>query len=305
MSGEPESGELMERLQKLSPKRLALLAAELQRRLSASEVVDSIAVIGMACRFPGGVETPEAYWRLLAEGVDAIELVPGDRWDAEAIYDPLPATPGKTNSKWGGFVRNIEQFDAGFFGISPREAAGMDPQQRMLLEVAWEALERAGVRAEALNGTSTGVFAGLSTSDYASLLSEQPDAAFDAYSGSGVARSVAAGRLSYVLGLRGPNLYGLFFLGHGDSSGVSESSSERVQPRHCGRRECHAIAAGYDHAVAGADALRQRPMQNLRAIRRWICAIGRLWNRGTAAILRCAGRRRSYSRRHPRQCRQS
>lgn len=206
MSGEPESGELMERLQKLSPKRLALLAAELQRRLSASEMVDSIAVIGMACRFPGGVETPEAYWRLLAEGVDAIELVPGDRWDAEAIYDPLPATPGKTNSKWGGFVRNIEQFDAGFFGISPREAAGMDPQQRMLLEVAWEALERAGVRAEALNGTSTGVFAGLSTSDYASLLSEQPDAAFDAYSGSGVARSVAAGRLSYVLGLRGPNL---------------------------------------------------------------------------------------------------
>ncbi len=206
MSVETGPGELLERLQKLSPKRLALLAAELQRRLSASETPEPIAVIGMACRLPGGVETPEEFWKLLAGGVDAIELVPRDRWDADAVYDPLPATPGKTNTRWGGFVRHIDEFDAGFFGISPREAVGMDPQQRMLLEITWEALERAGVRPEALNGTATGVFAGLSTSDYASLLSEQPDGAFDAYSGSGIARSVAVGRLSYFLGLKGPNL---------------------------------------------------------------------------------------------------
>ncbi|HEX4310699.1 MAG TPA: type I polyketide synthase [Acidobacteriaceae bacterium] len=206
MSLEPGSGEFLERLQKLSPRRLALLAAELQRRLSAQETPDPIAVIGMACRLPGGVENPEAFWKLLAEGVDAIEPVPADRWDADVFYDPSPATPGKTNAKWGGFVKHIDQFDAGFFGISPREAVGMDPQQRMLLEVTWEALERAGVRAETLNGTATGMFAGLSTSDYASLLSEQADRSFDAYSGSGIARSVAVGRISYVLGLKGPNL---------------------------------------------------------------------------------------------------
>ena len=208
MSSDPNSVEFLERIQKLSPKRLALLAAELERRLAARDgaACEPVAVIGLGCRVPGGVDRPDAFWKLLAEGVDAIEVVPSSRWDADAFYDPRPETPGKANTKWGGFVSGIDQFDPGFFGISPREAIGMDPQQRMLLEVSWEALENACVRAESLNGSPTGVFAGVSTNDYAMLLPRYDEGSFDAYSGTGVARSIAAGRLSYILGLKGPNL---------------------------------------------------------------------------------------------------
>jgi microcystin synthetase protein McyG len=208
MSADPNSAEFLERIQKLSPRRLALLAAELERRLAARDAAacEPVAVIGLGCRMPGGADSPNAFWELLADGVDAIEVVPPDRWDADAFYDPRPETPGKANTKWGGFVSGIDQFDPAFFGISPREAIGMDPQQRMLLEVSWEALENACVRAESLNGSPTGVFAGLSTSDYAMLLSRYDEDSFDAYSGTGVARSIAAGRLSYLLGLKGPNL---------------------------------------------------------------------------------------------------
>lgn len=208
MSAEPTSGEFLERIQKLSPRRLALLAAELERRLAARDATacEPVAIIGVGCRMPGGVDSPAAFWEVLAKGVDAIEEVPPSRWDADAFYDPRPDTPGKANTKWGGFVSNIDQFDAAFFGISPREAVGMDPQQRMLLEVSWEALEDACVRADLLNGSLTGVFAGLSTNDYAVLLSRYDETLGDAYSGTGLARSVASGRLSYFLGLRGPNL---------------------------------------------------------------------------------------------------
>ncbi len=208
MSTDPNSVEFLERIQKLSPKRLALLAAELERRLAARDAgaCEHVAVVGLGCRIPGGVDSPDAFWKLLAEGADAIEVVPSNRWDADAFYDPRPETPGKANTKWGGFVSGIDQFDPAFFGISPREAIGMDPQQRMLLEVSWEALENACVRAESLNGSPTGVFVGVSTNDYAMLLSLYDEKAFDAYSGTGVARSIAAGRLSYILGLKGPNL---------------------------------------------------------------------------------------------------
>jgi acyl transferase domain-containing protein/NAD(P)-dependent dehydrogenase (short-subunit alcohol dehydrogenase family)/SAM-dependent methyltransferase/acyl carrier protein len=208
MSVDPMSGEFLERIQKLSPKRLALLAAELERRLAGRDAVacEPVAVIGLGCRTPGGVDSPTALWKLLAEGVDAIEVVPPNRWDADAFYDPRPETPGKANTKWGGFVSGIDQFDPAFFGISPREAIGMDPQQRMLLEVSWEALENACVRAESLNGSPTGVFAGVSTNDYAILLDQYDKASLDAYYGTGAARSIATGRLSYFLGLKGPNL---------------------------------------------------------------------------------------------------
>src|SRR2546425_8683928 len=121
--------------------------------------LEPIAIIGIGCRFPGA-DGPEAYWRLLSQGIDAISEVPADRWSLEAFYDPDPAKSGKVITRWGGFVDQIDAFDAGFFRFSPREAARIDPQQRLLLEVAWEALEDAGQAPERLAGSKTGVFVG-------------------------------------------------------------------------------------------------------------------------------------------------
>jgi acyl transferase domain-containing protein/thioesterase domain-containing protein/SAM-dependent methyltransferase/acyl carrier protein len=161
-------------------------------------------VIGIGCRFPGA-DGPDAFWRLLRNGVNAITEVPGQRWDADELYDPRPSTPGKMNTRWGGFLSDVDRFDAAFFRISPREARRVDPQQRLLLEVAWEALEDAGQVAEQLAGSATGVFVGISNDDYARL--QLSDLALDdAYAGTGSALSIAANRLSYWFDLRGPSL---------------------------------------------------------------------------------------------------
>jgi len=122
---------------------------------------EPIAIIGMGCRFPGGVDSPESFWALMRDGVDAITDVPSDRWSLEALYSADKTAPGKTYVRKGGFLKNIDQFDPAFFGISPREAAHIDPQQRLLLEVSYEALESAGQPLERLRGSSTGVFVGL------------------------------------------------------------------------------------------------------------------------------------------------
>jgi acyl transferase domain-containing protein/acyl carrier protein len=164
---------------------------------------DPIAIVGMACRFPGAPDL-KAFWNLLRHGVDAIEEVPPERWDADALYDPKPGVPGKMCSKWGGFVEGIDQFDAAFFGISAHEAARMDPQQRMFLELAWAALEDAGQAPLALAGTRTGVFAGVCSNDYATLYARDLDL-IDADYGTGNAPSIVANRLSYVLDLKGPS----------------------------------------------------------------------------------------------------
>ena len=208
MQSDEQSNAFLRRIRNLSPKRLALLAVELQRRLASREddAPEPIAIVGMACRTPGGAESPEEFWKILASGRDAIEKIPMARWDADAFYDPRPDTPGKAITRHAGFVRDIENFDPVFFGISPREAPGMDPQHRMLLEVAWEALENAGERADRLEESATGVFIGASSSDYEQLVLQSDESALNAYSGSGLASSVAAGRLSHFLGLRGPNL---------------------------------------------------------------------------------------------------
>ena len=194
----------------LSPVKRALLALdEMQTRLRAAEgrLREPLAVIGMSCRFPGGADDPARCWELLRAGRDAIVEVPADRWDVDAYYDPDPAAPGKMSTRWGGFLERIEAFDPELFGISPREAQTMDPQQRLLLEVAWEALERAGQAPERLAGSRTGVFVGISGADYAQILTQNVDPArIDAYFASGVAHSIASGRLSYCLGLRGPSL---------------------------------------------------------------------------------------------------
>ena len=166
---------------------------------------DPIAIIGMACRFPGGADSPDAFWRLLENGVDAIGEVPPDRWDINKFYDPDPSAPGKMSSRFGAFLDQIDRFDAPFFGLTPREASRTDPQHRLLLEVGWEALENAGQPADRLTGTQTGVFAGMSTNDYWWL--QVPDVVnFDGHAGMGGAHCVGAGRLSYLLDLRGPNV---------------------------------------------------------------------------------------------------
>ncbi len=165
---------------------------------------DAIAIIGMDCRFPGA-NNSEEFWQMLRNGVDGISEVPTIRWNVDDYYDPTPATPGKMNTRWGGFLRDIDQFDPSFFSISPREAAAMDPQQRLLLEVAWETLEYAGLAAKKLAGSPTGVFIGISSDDYSRLQYQNPRQ-IDAYAGTGNAHSIAANRLSYALDLRGPSI---------------------------------------------------------------------------------------------------
>ena len=144
-----------------------------QSRVHADVVSDArepIAVVGMACRFPGGADDPEQFWQLLCEGRDAIRRVPAERWDADLHYDPDRNAAGKTYTQHGGFIDGVDLFDAQYFGISPREAAEMDPQHRLLLEVSHAALENAGHRFAVAAGDRTGVFVGLTNNDYAQLL---------------------------------------------------------------------------------------------------------------------------------------
>src|SRR5262245_20461657 len=197
-------------LEQLSPTKRALLELrDLRARLEEHErrVAEPIAIVGMGCRFPGGVDGPDAFWRLLAEGVDAIGEVPRDRWDVDAYYDANPDAPGKMSTRWGGFLDQVDKFDPDAFGISAREAATLDPQQRLLLEVSAEALERAGYAADRLFGSATGVFVGIGSFDYMQLQLQRGDPSqIDAYLATGGCHSVASGRLSYVLGLQGPSV---------------------------------------------------------------------------------------------------
>ncbi len=200
--------DFFDRISKLSPKRLALLAVELNEKLESAgqRAREPIAVVGLGCRFPGGADDPEKFWELLSEGRDAIVDVPPDRWDAESLYDPDPDVPGRISVRSGGFLRSVDGFDPEFFGISPREALTMDPQQRLLLEVSWEALESAGIAPESLSGSPTGVYIGICNSDYSHRVLGRGNDTIDAYLASGNAYSVAAGRIAYWLGLQGPAL---------------------------------------------------------------------------------------------------
>nr|WP_050800089.1 beta-ketoacyl synthase N-terminal-like domain-containing protein [Streptomyces himastatinicus] len=152
---------------------------------------EPVAIVGMSCRLPGGVSSPDHLWDVVAKGEDAIGAFPADRgWDVDALYDPEPGTPGKTYTRSGGFLHDAADFDPAFFGITPREAHGMDPQQRLMLEASWQALESAGINPQTLKGTRTGVFAGSFHHDY------DP--------GGGSVGSLVSGRVAYALGLQGP-----------------------------------------------------------------------------------------------------
>ncbi|MFE9674246.1 SDR family NAD(P)-dependent oxidoreductase [Streptomyces sp. NPDC006259] len=187
----------------LGGTRRGAAPARAARATATAPADEPIAIVSMACRLPGGVHDPDDLWRLVADGRDAVGPFPADRWDVESLYDPDPDAPGKSYARDGGFLDEIDSFDAGFFGITPKEAAAMDPQQRLLLETAWEALERGGIVPGDLAGSTTGVYIGMFGSEY--LAGTRLDQ-LDGYVGTGSALSVASGRLSYALGLHGPAL---------------------------------------------------------------------------------------------------
>jgi acyl transferase domain-containing protein len=187
----------------------ALLAVEQMRaKLAAAERRgrEPIAIVGAACRFPGEANDPDAFWQRLRNGVNTVGRIPDERWDVAAYYDPNPDTPGKSYAAHGAFIKDIDLFDAAFFNIAPVEAMTLDPQQRLLLELSWQALEHGAIAPDSLRGEQVGVFVGICSSDYSLYtLASRQVAQIDAFAGTGIAASVAAGRLSYFYGFHGPS----------------------------------------------------------------------------------------------------
>src|SRR5581483_7682493 len=186
-------------------KRALMEMRTLRARLKTAEgrLNAPIAVVGMGLRLPGGVEDAEGLEWLLWGGVDAIDDIPAGRWPLDHLFDPDPDAPGKMSTRFGGFLNGVDQFDAAFFGISPREAASMDPQQRLLLELVWESLENAAIAPDSLNGSRMGVYMGIGNVDYGRATFPNWDL-IDPYFATGACSSIAAGRISYTLGVTGP-----------------------------------------------------------------------------------------------------
>ncbi|MFI6345298.1 type I polyketide synthase [Streptomyces sp. NPDC050560] len=199
----PTAGSLTEHL---LGRLLGDTADEAAPAATATATDEPLAIVAMACRFPGGVTGPEDLWRVLADGTDAISAFPEDRgWDLDALFDGDADGNGRSSTREGGFLTDVAGFDAAFFGISPREALAMDPQQRLLLETSWEGFERAGIDPAALRGSRTGVFVGTNGLDYAAVLADARDGR-DGHAATGLATSVIAGRVAYTFGLEGPAL---------------------------------------------------------------------------------------------------
>jgi acyl transferase domain-containing protein len=226
----------------LSSEQLLIALQKARAKLEAADRAEAepIAIVGMSCRFPGDVTDPDAFWRVLHEGVDAVGPIPPDRWDADAFYDPNPGVAGKSVMRDAALLAAVDEFDCRFFGISPREAANLDPQHRLLLEVGWEAFEDAGVPPERLNGSRTGVFVGIGQNDYSRLQSDISE--INAHTGTGNGLCYAPGRLSYVLGLRGPSV------------AIDTACSSSLVAVHYGcrslrSRECDMAIAGGVHLI--------------------------------------------------------
>jgi acyl transferase domain-containing protein/NAD(P)-dependent dehydrogenase (short-subunit alcohol dehydrogenase family)/SAM-dependent methyltransferase/acyl carrier protein len=219
----------LDRIAKLPQKKLALLAAELyERSQNGGRTLEPIAITAMACRMPGRCDTPEAFWNFLERGGDAVERYPAARFGVEERAG--------ARVQWGTFLDAVDRFDAGVFGISPKEATQMDPQQRLLLEVCWEAFENSGTPIDALQDNSTGVFIGISGFDYA-LMTCDSDLQSDVYAATGLANSIAAGRISYVFGLNGPSTAV-------DTACSASASAIHLACQSLRARECEAALAG-------------------------------------------------------------
>ena len=208
------------------------------RLLPATTWNQPIAVIGMACRFPGAPD-PAAFWDLLRSGRSAFREITSDRWDINAWYDPDLGKAGKMNARMAGLLERIDEFDPGFFGISPREAIQMDPQQRLALELTWEALEDAGLKPDALRGSRTGLFVGVVWHDYETI-ARKAGAEITSHSGTGQALGIVANRISYALGLAGAEHrsgHGLLLLAGQRASGLPQPASRRCDSGSGRRRE--------------------------------------------------------------------
>ncbi len=235
----------------ISPVKRALAAMQKMRaRIEdlESREREPIAVVGMGCRLPGGVESPDDYWKLLEDGVDAIREVPEDRYDLDDYFDPDQNAPGRIYSRWGGFLDQVDQFDASFFGINPREATNLDPQQRLVLEVAYEAFQNAGYTRESIAGVRAGVYVGVYARDYGQLTHANIDL-IDPYTSTGDAPGFGANRLSFTFDLKGPSV------------GVNSSCASSLATIHFG---CQALRVREcDMAVAGGVNLHLTPMMTL------------------------------------------
>ncbi|EMI56670.1 type I polyketide synthase, partial [Rhodopirellula sallentina] len=229
-----------ERMAKLSPEKLALLKKAMGE---SDRIAEPIAVVGLGCRFAGASNIAE-YWRLILDGADMTGEIPSSRWDLDDFFDATGKTPGKMTTRWGGFLKDIDLFDAAFFGVSPREAEKMDVQHRLLLQVVWEALEYGGISPTSLRESATGVFVGVGGTDY-SRIPVQLDNYFEqitAYSGTGNALSIAANRLSYTLDLRGPSL-------SIDTACSSSLVAAHLAIRSLRSKECDAAIVGGVNAI--------------------------------------------------------
>jgi acyl transferase domain-containing protein/D-arabinose 1-dehydrogenase-like Zn-dependent alcohol dehydrogenase/acyl carrier protein len=222
---------------------------------------EPIAIVAVSCRFPGAPD-PEAFWELLSDGVDAIQEVPEDRFDIDEFYDPDPETPGKTYTRFGGFLDGVDGFDPEFFGISPREAVWIEPQQRLMLETVWEGLERAGYAPATLRGSRTGVFAGVAANEYAHLLSSESVDKIEPYFITGNALNAISGRVAFALGLEGPAV------------AVDTACSSALVAVH---QACQALHSGdCDLALAGGVNVLLSPVTAIAASRaRMLSPVGR------------------------------